>query len=308
MTPSNKSNTIDFDAAKLQRLGFSSKGTHPLRPVNLAQLRQQLSLQLQTSLEVERILNLFFREVQRLVPLGALAYHKPANDLRLELGERANHSAGYRLSHEGEYLGELIFRRNQRFTEEELGQLESLLASLLFPLRNALLYRAAVQCALRDPLTDTGNRIAMDQALHREVDLARRNLQPLSLLMLDVDHFKRINDNYGHSTGDEVLRALAATLKAQLRNIDMIFRYGGEEFLILLSNTSREAAAMVGERLRHAVQELQCLAQGQAIELSASLGCASLQPGETVESLLRRADNALYIAKRDGRNRLTMAG
>ncbi|MGH8434227.1 MAG: hypothetical protein ACRERX_07040, partial [Pseudomonas sp.] len=97
MTPSNKSNTIDFDAAKLQRLGFSSKGTHPLRPLNLAQLRQQLSLQLQTSLEVERILNLFFREVQRLVPLGALAYHQPANDLRLELGERANHSAGYRL-------------------------------------------------------------------------------------------------------------------------------------------------------------------------------------------------------------------
>ncbi|MET1081057.1 MAG: GGDEF domain-containing protein [Pseudomonas sp.] len=308
MSPHSQTNTIDFDAAKLQRLGFSANRTPSLRPVSLGQLRQQLSLQLQTSLEVERILGLFFREVQRLVPLDALAYQHSASDVRLELGGRANHSAGYRLSHEGEYLGELIFRRNQRFDDDELGQLESLLASLLFPLRNALLYRAAVQSALRDPLTGTGNRIAMDQALQREIDLARRNLQPLSLLMVDIDHFKRINDSFGHSMGDEVLKAAANTLKSQLRNVDMVFRYGGEEFLILLSNTGREAAAMVGERLRHGIFNLQCLAQGSAIELSISLGCACLLPGESVESLLRRADSALYVAKREGRNRLTMAG
>ncbi len=308
MVPPSKTNTIDFDAAKLQRLGFASNRTQSLRPVSLTHLRQKLNLQLQTSLEVERILDIFFREVQRLVPLDALAYQQPSSDLRLELGVRATHSAGYRLNHEGEYLGELIFRRNQRFSEEELSQLESLLACMLFPLRNALLYRKAVQCALRDPLTDTGNRIAMDQALQREIDLARRNLQPLSVLMLDVDHFKNINDTYGHSTGDEVLRAMADTLKAQLRNIDMIFRFGGEEFLVLLSNTSREGAAMVGERLRFAVQELQCTAQNQHVDVSVSLGCACLLPGESVDSLLRRADSALYVAKRDGRNRLTMAG
>lgn len=308
MVTHSQTNTIDFDAAKLQRLGFSSNRTQSLRPVSLAQLRQQLSLQLQTSLDVERILGLFFREVQRLVPLGALSYQLAASDLRLDLGERASHSACYRLSHEGEYLGELTFRRGVRFAEEELGQLESLLASLLFPLRNALLYRNAMRSALRDTLTDTGNRLAMDQVLQREVDVARRTQQPLSLLMLDLDHFKRINDSFGHSTGDEVLKAIAATLKAQLRNIDMIFRFGGEEFLVVLSNTSREAAAMVGERLRHAVMDLQCLAQGRAIELSISLGCATLLPAESVDSVLRRADTALYSAKRDGRNRLAMAG
>lgn len=308
MVPPSQTNTIDFDAAKLQRLGYSSNRAHSLRPIGLAQLRQQLSLQLQTSLDTERILNLFFAAVQRLVPLDALAYQHPISDLRLELGERANHSAGYRLSHEGEYLGELIFRRKLRFSEEELAQLESLLASLLFPLRNALLYRSAVQSALRDPLTNTGNRIAMDQILQREIDLARRNLQPLSLLMLDLDHFKRINDNHGHSVGDEVLKAVATTLKSQLRNVDMVFRYGGEEFLVLLSGTCREAAGMVGERLRHSVLELQCLAQGRPIELSISLGCATLLPGESAESLLHRADSALYVAKRDGRNRLAMAG
>ena len=308
MVPPTQSNTIDFDAAKLQRLGFSGNRQPKLRPLSLAELRRQLNLQLQTSLEVERIISLFFSEVQRLVALDALAYQHQSSDLRLEYGSRSSHSAGYRLTHEGEYLGELIFRRNQRFDEQELNQLESLLATLLFPLRNALLYRAAIQSALRDLLTDTGNRIAMEQTLQREVDLARRNLQPLSVLMLDIDHFKRINDEYGHGTGDEVLKAVANTLKARLRNVDMVFRFGGEEFLVLLSGTCREAAALVGERLRLGILELQYLVQGHPLDLSISLGCATLLPAESVKSLLRRADNALYVAKREGRNRLSMAG
>jgi len=308
MAPHNQSNTIDFDAAKLQRLGYATRLQKTLKPVSLAQLRQQLSLRLQTSLEVERILELFFSEVQRLVPLDALSYQLASCDLRLDLGERANHSAGYRLNHEGEYLGELTFRRNQRFSEDELGQLESLLASLLFPLRNALLYRAAVQSALRDPLTETGNRIAMEQTLKREVDIARRTLQPLSVLMVDIDHFKRVNDDHGHIVGDQALKAVANALKDSLRNVDMVFRYGGEEFMVLLSSTSREAASMVGERLRMAVMGIQYLVENQAIELSVSLGCATLLPGESMDSLLRRADNALFVSKRDGRNRLSMAG
>ena len=308
MSSRNPLNTIDFDAAKLQRPGYAGRTQPLLKPISLAQLRQQLSLQLQTSLEVERILELFFREVRRLLPLDALGYQLPTCDLRVELGERTCHSAGYHLNHEGEYLGELTFRRSQRFTEEELGQLESLLASLLFPLRNALLYRAALQSALRDPLTDTGNRIAMSQALQREIEMARRSLQPLSVLMVDIDHFKSINDRFGHVAGDEVLKAVATALKHSLRNIDMVFRYGGEEFLILLSNTGREAAQMVGERLRQTVVTLQPLGPDSGLELSISLGCATLRPGESADSLQQRADRALYAAKREGRNRLSMAG
>lgn len=308
MVPHNQSNTIDFDAAKLQRLGYAGPLQKSLKPTSLAQLRQQLNLRLQTYLEADRILELFFTEVQRLIPLSALSYQLDSCNLRLEFGERANHSAGYRLNHDGEYLGELTFRRNQRFSENELSQLESLLASLLFPLRNALLYRAALQSALRDPLTETGNRIAMQQTLKREVDIARRNLQPLSVLMVDIDHFKRVNDEHGHFIGDQALKAVASALKDSLRNVDMIYRYGGEEFVVLLSNTSREAASMVGERLRLAVLGIQYLVENRAIELSVSLGCATLLPGESMDSLLRRADSALYISKRDGRNRLSMAG
>jgi diguanylate cyclase (GGDEF)-like protein len=182
------------------------------------------------------------------------------------------------------------------------------MSTLLYPLRNALLYRAATQSALRDPLTGTGNRIAMDQTLAREIDMAKRHGQPLSLLMLDIDHFKHVNDSHGHAAGDEVLKTVAESIKDQLRNVDMVFRFGGEEFLILLSNTSREAAAMIGERLRYAAQVQDCYTAGTRIELTVSLGCSTLLPGESTESLLRRADNALYVAKREGRNRLAMAG
>ncbi|WP_367372501.1 GGDEF domain-containing protein [Pseudomonas lini] len=308
MKSPSQTNAIDFDSAKLQRLGFGQQPPLLERPVSLAQLRQALGLQLQTSLEPQRILGLFFREIQRIVPLDALSYEHQPSDLRLQFGARGHHSISYSLSHEGEQLGELVFRRNQRFSEEEQGSLESLLSTLLFPMRNALLYRAATQSALRDPLTDTGNRIAMDQTLEREIEMSRRHSQPLSLLMLDIDHFKQINDTYGHSAGDEVLKAVAASIKNQLRNVDMVFRFGGEEFMILLSNTSREAAAMVGERLRFAVQAQDYVAEGKMIELTVSIGCSTLLPGESAESLLRRADSALYVAKREGRNRLAMAG
>ncbi|EJM75215.1 GGDEF domain-containing protein [Pseudomonas sp. GM55] len=308
MKPPSQTNAIDFDSAKLQRLGFGQQPPLLERPVSLVQLRQQLGLQLQTSLEPQRILGTFYREIQRLVPLDALSYQHKSSDLRLEFGQRGHHSISYSLSHEGEHLGELVFRRNQRFSEQEQGNLESLLAALLFPMRNALLYRTATQSALRDPLTGTGNRIAMDQTLQREIELSRRHLQPLSVLMLDIDHFKQVNDTHGHSTGDDVLKAVAASIKNQLRNVDMVFRYGGEEFLILLSNTSREAAAMVGERLRFAAQSEEYLADGHTVLLTVSLGCSTLLPGESAESLLRRADSALYVAKREGRNRLEMAG
>lgn len=308
MKSPSQTNAIDFDSAKLQRLGFGQQPPLLKRPVSLAQVRQQLSLQLQTSLEPQRILGLFFREIHRLVPLDALSYQHKASDLRLEFGLRGHHSISYTLSHEGEHLGELVFRRNQRFSEQELGNLESLLSALLYPMRNALLYRAATQSALRDPLTNTGNRIAMDQTLQREIDMSHRHLQPLSLLMLDIDHFKLINDTHGHSAGDNVLKAVAASIKGQLRNVDMVFRFGGEEFLIVLSNTGREAAAMVGERLRFAAQANDFLADGKLIELTVSIGCSTLLPGESSESLLRRADSALYVAKREGRNRLAMAG
>lgn len=309
MISPTQTNAIDFDAAKLKKLGFGVRQNQSAAqpPIDLEQLTQQLGLQLQTSLEAEKILGIFFRGVQRLLSIKALTYVHRDSDLRLQMGSGGNQRVHYSLSNDGEHLGNLLFQVDEALTAQELVTMESLLACLLFPMRNALLYRAATQSALRDPLTGTGNRIAMDQTLLREIEVARRHTQPLSLLMLDIDHFKKVNDTYGHSSGDEVLRCIAKAIKGQLRNIDRIFRYGGEEFLVLLSNTDREAAGLIGERLRKSAREVAYPMLDHTLELTISLGCSTLLPAESADSLLRRADSALYVAKREGRNRLAMA-
>jgi diguanylate cyclase (GGDEF)-like protein len=309
ITP-GQTNAIDFDAAKLKRLGFCHRQSQlsVQLPIDLAELTHQLGLQLQTSLEAERILSMFFQGVQRLLAIDGLTYGHADSDLHLELGEHAPHCANYNLSNDGEYLGTFRFERRSAFDEHEYATVESLLACMLFPMRNALLYRAATLSALRDPLTGAGNRIAMDQTLAREIEVARRHMQPLSLLMLDIDHFKHVNDTYGHATGDAVLKTMAHAIKGELRNIDRVFRYGGEEFLVVLANTDRDAAGMIGERLRQSAHDLVYPLLDHELELTISLGCSTLRPAESADSVLRRADIALYVAKREGRNRLAMAG
>jgi diguanylate cyclase (GGDEF)-like protein len=298
---------IDFDSAKLQRLGFAPPQHAGNEPVSLEILRHQLGLQLQTSLEAEKILGMFFQSVQRLIALKGLQFKHLETDLNVQLGERALYRASYDMSLHGEHMGEVVFQREIRFNDEELFQLESLLACLLHPMRNALLYRAAMLSALRDPLTGAGNRVAMEQTLTRETEVARRQQRPLSVLMLDIDHFKGINDTHGHATGDLVLRAVTDSIKSRMRNIDQVFRFGGEEFLIVLSNTSREPAALVGERLRNAALQLTYAVKGRPVDLTVSIGCSTLRPGESADSLVCRADAALYSAKRQGRNRLEIA-
>ncbi|WP_109511998.1 GGDEF domain-containing protein [Pseudomonas ovata] len=302
---------VDIDTRVVQPLHAQNRAqdrSPVTRPaMDLPHLSLLLAQQLQTSLEADRILSLFFQNLQPYLNLDGLLYSHAASDLQLHLGEQTLEVASYSLSHEHESLGELILHRRQPLDEVRHTELESLLSHLLYPLRNALLYRMAIQNAMRDPLTETGNRIAMEQTLSREAEASCRHRQPLSLLMLDIDHFKHINDTYGHYHGDQVLKRVAQTLKSQVRNVDRVFRYGGEEFVIILANTDRDTAALVGERLRQAVNDLDFSSLG-SLRPSISLGCSTLLPAESTDSLLRRADSALYVAKREGRNRMMMAG
>ncbi|MCJ8169255.1 GGDEF domain-containing protein [Atopomonas sediminilitoris] len=307
MAGSVQGNTIDFDTARLQVAQPRRRRAPSQTPRTLDSIRQHLVSLLQTSLEMERLLGIFFQEIQQACHVDALTYQNGPAELRVELGQRASHSASYRLTHESQYLGELILRRQQRFDEAELERLETLIGALLFPLRNALLYRDALRSALRDGLTGTGNRVALDKALEREVSMAKRHQQPLSALMVDLDYFKKLNDTWGHQVGDEALRSVADSLKNSLRNIDMVFRYGGEEFFILLTNTNRQDALMVAERVRRQIAELQFRINGDNIALSASVGCAALLNHENGNDLIQRADQALYQAKRNGRNQVCMA-
>lgn len=159
-----------------------------------------------------------------------------------------------------------------------------------------------------DPLTGCHNRRLLDQRLPAEVERSYRYRRPLSVVFVDVDHFKRINDQWGHAVGDAVLREVAQRLQKAIRaQIDWVARYGGEEFLVVLPERDRERATEVAERLRLLIESQPVVHDGTTIPITASFGVSEYVSGDGVASLLARADAMLYAAKHQGRNRVLVA-
>ena len=161
--------------------------------------------------------------------------------------------------------------------------------------------------AERDPLTSIYNRRSFMILLDKSVNLMQRMHSPLSLLGLDLDHFKRINDTWGHSSGDQALRHFVQLASDHLRNEDVIGRVGGEEFVIFLPNTGLEAAAGVAERLRALIESQPVAGPHGPIALTVSIGVTLIAQGEAQEAALQRVDEAMYRAKAKGRNRVELA-
>lgn len=155
-------------------------------------------------------------------------------------------------------------------------------------------------CGKFDALTLLPNRQLLDQILTRELNRATRHQLPLSVVMVDLDHFKQLNDALGHLAGDEVLRQVSAILRARLRDYDVVGRYGGEEFLIILPETTASEAEQLMESLRQALE--QAAFGGACAPVTASFGVAQNRPGDRPVDLVGRADVALYVAKESGRN------
>jgi two-component system cell cycle response regulator len=158
--------------------------------------------------------------------------------------------------------------------------------------------------ARTDPLTGCANRRTLLEKLHSEIERARRYGLALSVLMIDLDHFKGVNDTRGHLTGDDVLRQVAQLLRSVMRSVDVVARYGGEEFLVVLPETADPGAMSFAERVREQVADHDFAAGGDPLSVTVSVGVATVAPGTETDAddLLARADAALYRAKRDGRN------
>lgn len=194
--------------------------------------------------------------------------------------------------------------------------LEHFAAIVAICLENLVNLQRLKRQGITDTLTAVNNRRFFDQRLVEEVAAARRNVRPLSCMLLDVDHFKRVNDTYGHQAGDQVLREMAAVIRAQLRGSDVLSRYGGEEFSVLLSHTGSEGALEIAERVRRSVEERRFyLPDSQEFSVTISIGIATFNPEHDSRSvtmsgdvLLGHADRALYGAKANGRNRVVSVG
>ena len=166
--------------------------------------------------------------------------------------------------------------------------------------------RELAALASTDPLTGLANRRMLDKTLDLEWRRAQRSGSPLSLIMIDIDHFKAFNDNHGHQAGDEALRQVAQTIKANVRRpADLAARYGGEEFAVVLTETDAAGTRLLAEKIRSAVEQMEPANPGTP-KLTVSLGACTryAKPGDDPEQLLRTADKALYQAKKRGRNRV----
>jgi diguanylate cyclase (GGDEF)-like protein len=159
-----------------------------------------------------------------------------------------------------------------------------------------------------DALTGISNRRQFESLARAELGRSQRYMRPLSLLMIDVDHFKQVNDRFGHETGDRLLKSLANVLNSAKRASDVVGRMGGEEFAMLLPETGKQAALVIAERLRQLAQTCSPVIAGEKLDLTISIGVAAASVRTSgIESLCRQADQALYEAKRSGRNRVVPA-
>lgn len=287
------------------------------RPRKLAALRQahqdwsdsadiltRLTRRLSTSLSLEIQLGILAEELSDTIPFDALNYrHRIGHrDFVYVTGMGGPHRCEYRLSLEGVHYGTLSLQRRQKFTEEELQGIEIVIGAAICQLRNGCHYLAIEQAALTDSLTGVPNKRALDDALTRDSGLANRHGTQYSLILCDLDHFKNVNDEHGHVMGDHMLRLSAEALERTLRTSDSVYRFGGEEFAILLPHTGEAEARDVADRARHEVGKLQVDAGGRNLVITASCGVATYLADESPEQWLARADEALYRAKKQGRN------
>ncbi len=189
------------------------------------------------------------------------------------------------------------------WADNELLLLHTVADQLTVAVNQASLFAQMEQQALTDGLTGCFNRRSFDLQLERDLHLATRMRQPVSLIMIDLDHFKRINDRAGHETGDVALRMLADALRAELRAVDTAVRFGGDEFAVILPQANIEGALLVAERLRAGIEQIEVPGYGR---MTASIGLASFPiHASSRNSLVVAADRALYNSKNFGRNRVS---
>lgn len=264
----------------------------------------RISNALQSSLHVQDVIHAFTNEITRVVHHTTVHYKNAAVKINISEGQQSHNRCSYELNLLGNSLGEIEFYNAEPFSDDDQMLLEVMLCALIYPLRNALLYERALTIALRDPLTGLNNRGSFDASLKQQVSIAHRHGNPLSVVMLDVDLFKSTNDSYGHLVGDEVLCSVADAIVKCTRDSDIVFRYGGEEFVVILNNTESPGAAMLAERIRLCVENTEVSPDHSRLRVTISAGVACYRTGDDPLQLLGRADEMLYRAKSRGRNRI----
>ena len=293
------------------RVGSFVRGDLPVAgesPEHDEQVSDSVKLRIITtphsSLHVRDIVPKLAREIRRIVSGVSVRYRNRNAHLLVDDGIRETNCYSYELNLVGKLLGEISFRASSPYWNSEQMILKILLCSLVHPLRNALLYERALKMALKDPLTGVNNRASMRAHINQHISLAQRQNTPLSVLMIDIDLFKSVNDHYGHIVGDIVLTHVAKHIINCTRTSDGVFRYGGEEFVVMLPSTASKGAELLADRIRSDIESMAIESLAIHSNVTVRVGVAHYKLGESQISLLKRTDDMLLAAKRSGRNRV----
>lgn len=255
------------------------------------------------------LLKRFFEWTEELGLADGMRFTDDTGHELIHLGRRRHHSSQYALALNEETLGVVVLCRRERYTEGELLAVEQGLSALARCLKLAFEQTSLHRLATRDALTGLGNRSSLDQWLRTEISRTRRHNTPLAVMMIDIDKFKPLNDSLGHLAGDRVLRAFARVFESSTRSSDLIFRYGGDEFAILMPHTDLAGANRAAELIRRNIgripnSELGLEEQYSVLRPDVSVGVAACVSADDETSLLQRADTHLYHAKSAGRGRV----
>jgi len=250
--------------------------------------------QLQTSLELDRLLNIFAMEAAKYADFSGLYFKNGDVSAAIRGSRQGKSERHFELKLNQKFVGILTYAVNSPISITNFKILNELHQYLIHPLNNALNYQMTLQLAMQDGLTSLNNRRSFDEQLKRAMHRANRQHSKVGLIICDLDKFKAINDTFGHAIGDEVLIQFSKALKLSIRDSDCIFRFGGDEFALIVEDATKDALMVIEQRIYHAMSKDALLAK---YEVSCSLGFTFMDRIDTQESFFERADRALYQQK-----------
>ncbi|GAA63533.1 GGDEF domain-containing protein [Pseudoalteromonas sp. BSi20311] len=259
----------------------------------------ELSTKLQTSLVLEDILGTFANFAKQLLNFSGVHFQTAHIDVKTPNSNVENPAYSFDLNVENEHLGILTYYTKYPLSAAIEKKLQQFHSVLIYPLRNAIMYNRVLKLATKDSLTGLNNRSQFNDMLLQKLENHRRNGHQFSLMLLDLDNFKQVNDNYGHKIGDDVLKEFAAVLSSSIRGTDSVFRFGGDEFSILIEDPAFTTNKVVSERIMRLVRNSPIMSK---YDVTASIGFTLTNNGDCHNEIFSRADKGLYKAKASGRN------
>ena len=258
------------------------------------QRKLALMEQLQCTLDLDKILNIFAMEASKFVSFSGLYFTQGAIKASIKGSRKAKSEREFKLKINHEFLGVLTYAVNSPISLTNYKILEELHQSLIHPIHNAILYQKAMSLAMQDGLTGLANRRYFDEQIKRAMHHANRQKRQVGLMVCDLNKFKVINDTYGHHIGDEILVSFARALETSVRDSDSVFRFGGDEFSIIVEDASDTALCVIENRIRFTLEQDPLLSK---YNVGCSLGYTFMNRADDEKSFFERADKALYRQK-----------